>query len=103
LIYQNQGATVALAKRFDGLTEEWLELVKINRIKGGLQHQYDIVQGPVANDNTLRTIALYVAGVYTADMALRQLQFFKVNDQVSIHTQQALSCLCLTKKDNHGK
>ncbi|AEF84079.1 conserved hypothetical protein [Treponema primitia ZAS-2] len=90
-------------KHFDGLTEEWLELVKTNRIKGGLQHQYDIVQGPVANDNTMRTIALYVAGIYTADMALRQLQFFKVNDQVSIHTQQALSCLCLTKKDNHGK
>jgi hypothetical protein len=42
-------------KHFDGLTEEWLELVKINRIKDGLQHQYDIVQGPVANDNTIHS------------------------------------------------
>jgi hypothetical protein len=90
-------------KRFDGLTEEWLEMVKINRINGGIQHNYDIVQGPVANDNTMRTITLYVAGVYTAEVALQQLKFFKANDQVSIHTPKALSCLTLIKKDSYGK
>jgi hypothetical protein len=90
-------------KHFEGLTEEWLEMVKGNRINGGIQHDYDIVQGPVANDNTMRTIALYVAGVYTAEMALQQLRFFKANDQVSIHTPEALSCLSLIRKNTHGK
>jgi hypothetical protein len=90
-------------KHFAGLTEEWLELVKVNRINGGIQHNYDIVQGPVANDNTMRVIALYVAGIYTTEMALQQLRFFKANDQVSIHTPKALSCLTLTRKIAYGK
>jgi hypothetical protein len=90
-------------KHFDGLTEEWLEMVKSNRTSGGIQHNYDVVQGPVANDNTMRTIALYVAGVYTAEMALQQLKYFKANDQVSIHTPKALSALSLIRKDTYGK
>jgi hypothetical protein len=90
-------------KSFDGLTGEWLEMVKVNRTKGGLQHRFDIVKGPVANDNTMRTIALYVADIYTAEMALRQLRYFKVNDQVSVHTEKALAGLVLIKKDCHGK
>ena len=35
-------------KHFDSLNEEWLEFIKENRIKGGLQHNYDVVIGPVA-------------------------------------------------------
>jgi len=80
-------------KRFDGMTKEWLDFVKENRVKGGVQHGYDIVTGPVANDNTMRTIMFYISGVYTAEMALEQLKFFKVNNQVAFHTERALSCL----------
>ena len=75
------------------MNKEWLEFVKDNRIKGGITHDYDIVCGPVANDNTMRTIALYISGVYNADQALEKLAFFKVNDQVSFHTKKALSSL----------
>ena len=78
---------------FDSMNKEWLEFVKDNRIKGGIAHDYDIVCGPVANDNTMRTIALYISGVYNADQALEKLAFFKVNDQVSFHTKKALSSL----------
>ena len=41
----------------------------------------------------MRTIALYISGIYTTDQAIEQLKFFKVNDQVSFHTEKALSCL----------
>lgn len=86
-------------KRFDGMTREWLDFVKENRVKGGIQHGYDIVIGPVANDNTMRTIMFYISGVYTAEMALEQLKFFKVNDQASFHTERALSCLKLIRTE----
>lgn len=78
---------------FDSMNIAWLEFVKENRTNGGITHGYDIVRGPVANDNTMRTIALYISGVYTAEQALEQLQFFKVNDQISFHTEKALRCL----------
>jgi hypothetical protein len=51
------------------------------------------VIGPVANDNTMRTVALYVSGIYTAQIALDQSRYFQANDQVSFHTPKALSAL----------
>ena len=90
-------------KRFDGLNHGWLDMVKRNRVHGGTQHDYDVVWGPVANDDTMRTLALFVAGIYTEDMALQQLRFSKPNDQVSIHTERALSQLRMAGKEIHGK
>ena len=85
-------------KRFEGLTLEWLEMIKENRLRGGVQHDYDVVIGPVANDNTMRTVALYVDGIYTSVMALEQLRYFKANDQVSFHTARALESLKIVRR-----
>ena len=83
---------------FDGLTQEWLDMVKDNRINGGLQHNFDIVKGPVANDNTMPTIALYVDGTLSAEATLLQLAYFKANDQVSFHTNQALQTISFIER-----
>ena len=48
--------SVLNVKRFDALSEEWLEFIKENRSKGGLQHNYDVVIRPVADDNTMETV-----------------------------------------------
>jgi hypothetical protein len=87
-------------KHFQGLTSERLDMVKTNRINGGIQHDYDVVRGPVANDNTMRTLALFISGIYDEETALRQLSFFKINDQVSIHTELALTKLRMVAKSN---
>jgi hypothetical protein len=73
-------------------------MVKENRINGGLRHKYDIVKGPVANDNTMPTIALYVDGTISADAALVQLAYFKANDQISFHTERAVGCLKIIER-----
>jgi hypothetical protein len=78
---------------FDGLTFEWLEMIKDNRVFGGIRHDYDIVIGPVANDNTMPTIALYIDGTLSVEATLVQLAYFKANNQVSFHTEQALRSL----------
>ncbi|MDR2109172.1 MAG: DUF3990 domain-containing protein [Coriobacteriales bacterium] len=85
-------------KVFEGLNLEWLEMVRENRMLGGLQHASDVVRGPVANDDTMPTLALYVDGLLSADAALTQLAYFKANDQVSLHTTAALSRLRMTDK-----
>ena len=35
-------------KSYEGLSEEWLFMVQKNRTLGGIQHNFDIVRGPVA-------------------------------------------------------
>jgi hypothetical protein len=76
--------------RFDDLTVEWLDMIKTNRILGGIQHGFDVVIGPVANDNTFRTVTLYLEGDYTAQQAIEQLRYSRPNGQVSVHTNKAL-------------
>jgi hypothetical protein len=88
-------------KQFDGLTEEWLHFIRENRMKGGIQHYYDVVKGTVANDKTNRTLALFVEGIYTAKMALKKLRYNKLNDQISFHTEEAVTCLILVNKMNY--
>lgn len=80
-------------KTFEGLTREWLTMIKNNRMCGGTQHGYDMVIGPVADDNTIRTVALYVAGIYNEEMAIEQLRSYVTHNQVSLHTKKALECL----------
>ncbi|MDR0495916.1 MAG: DUF3990 domain-containing protein [Treponema sp.] len=89
-----------LVKNYEGLSEEWLLMVQNNRTLGGTRHKFDIVQGPVANDKTARTIALYIAGIIDINEALQRLKFSQVNNQVSLHTPAALSHLKIVRKYN---
>ena len=93
--------SVLNVKRFDTLSEEWLEFIKENRSKGGLQHKYDVVIGPVADDNTMETVQLYIANILTASEAVERLRYNKVNNQVSFHTEKALQYLHLVRRDSY--
>jgi hypothetical protein len=73
-------------------------MVQKNRTLGGIQHEFDIVQGPVANDKTARTIALYIAGIINANEAIERLKYNKLNNQVSLHTSATLSHLKIIRK-----
>ena len=80
-------------KHFTALNEEWLEFIKENRIKGDVQHPYDVVIGPVADDNTMETVQLYLSGILKANEAVERLRYSKINNQVSFHTEAALKNL----------
>lgn len=91
--YIFQEAELLQIKKFASLDKEWLEFIKENRSKGGLQHSYDVVIGPVADDNTMETVQLYIAGILSDEEAVNRLRYNQVNNQVSFHTQKALDCL----------
>lgn len=80
-------------KRFDTL----------NRSKGGLQHEYDVVIGPVADDNTMETVQLYIANILTAKEAVERLRYCKVNNQVSFHTEKALEYLKPVRRISYAR
>ena len=91
-------------KHFHSLDAEWLEFIKNNRVKGGIQHPYDVVIGPVADDNTMETVQLYMSGILKAEEAVERLRYSKVNNQVSFHTPLALKQLKFEcrKEVHHG-
>ena len=77
---------------YNGATKEWLDFVVANRRFAPL-HDYDIVLGPVANDNLYATISLYENGELSAEAAVVQLKTHVLFNQVSFHTEEALSQL----------
>lgn len=85
-------------KHFDSLDKYWLEFIKLNRNKGDIQHDFDVVIGPVADDNTMQTVQLYLLGTITSDEAVERLKFNNVNNQVSFHTEKAIEKLILLKR-----
>ena len=69
---------------YNGATKEWLDFVVDNRRYAPL-HEYDIVLGPVANDNLYATISLYENGELSAEAAVVQLKTHVLFNQVSFH------------------
>lgn len=51
-------------KQFQNADKEWVEFVVKNRTSEVRQHDYDVVIGPTANDNTRVTIQAFFAGLY---------------------------------------
>ena len=78
--------------RFSGATKEWLDFVADNR-RGKDAQKYDLVMGPVANDQLYATIRLYEQGIITADAAIGMLKTHKLFNQLSFHTPRVTSLL----------
>jgi predicted ester cyclase len=86
------------SKQFSRISDEWFDFILSNRISNVLQHDFDFVQGPVANDKTVLTITGFIDGLFTREEAMRRLRYSKTNDQVSLHTERAVSLLKLRDK-----
>jgi hypothetical protein len=76
--------------RFDEPDEAWLDFVCLNRSGREVTKPYDIVFGPVANDQVYRVIQFYENGVYDKTEAIRRLKVEKLFDQILFHTERAL-------------
>lgn len=63
--------------RFDDYTEEWLDFVVLNRKAESEEnpHDYDIVEGPVADDAIATQIEIYLAGGFTKSEFINHLRF----------------------------
>ena len=77
---------------FKSPNRKWLRFVVANRT-GKATRQYDIVSGPVANDQTIRVVNDFINGYLTEDIAIRLLLPQKLKDQYAFKTEDALKCL----------
>ena len=51
-------------KQFKNANEEWLDFILMCREKGGLPHDFDLVIGPTADDDTMVCLNSYWRGFY---------------------------------------
>ncbi len=72
---------------------EWLKFVASHRTNINLANDYDVISGPVANDNTMPVINMFIAGDYTEDEAIRRLLTQKLKDQYVMKTEKAVATL----------
>lgn len=79
--------------RFDAPNADWLRFVTRNRAEQVDDSGYDIVAGPVANDNTMPVLNLYFKGAYSEEEALKRLLPQRLRDQFAMKTEEALACL----------
>jgi len=86
------------SKQFPNITDEWFDFILSNRTASGVQHDFDFIQGPVANDKIVFTITGFLDGLYSKEEAMQRLRYSKTNDQVSLHTEKAVSLLELKEK-----
>lgn len=78
---------------FEMPNKEWLRYVSANRTGKITEGEYDIVIGPVANDQAIRTVNNYLAGYFSEDIAIQLLLPQKLKDQYAFKTEKALNVL----------
>ena len=75
---------------FDSYDLEWLNYVVDCRKGKDISSEYDLIEGGVANDNVIDTVEDYEKGIITAEQALGQLRYKKVNHQICILNQSVI-------------
>lgn len=78
---------------FSGADKNWLRYISANRTDKSAKDLYDIVIGPVANDQAIRTVNNFLKGYFTEDIAIQLLKPQKLKDQYVFKTESALATL----------
>ena len=90
-------------KLFEVPSVEWAMFVMANRRADNnakdhnLDNKYDVVVGPVANDDLALLFRQFSRGLLTVEMLMREMQFKRLTTQYSFHTQYAISLLRLVE------
>lgn len=84
---------------FKAADEEWVDFVLKNRRQPDFCHDYDIVAGPVANDQVYASFALYENDLISKTELLERLKARRLVDQILFHTEKSLLILNFTDSE----
>ena len=81
--------------RFTDYNEQWLDFIVINRDKSTIeqQHNYDIVEGPVADDKVQSRIDQYLTGEISKEKFLDMLKHHEESHQICFCTRKSLQMI----------
>jgi len=77
--------------KFEKMTDEWLDFIVACR--SGKTHEYDIVEGPMADDTIYNYVQGYIDGKYSREAFWALAKFKYPTHQISFHTQPSLCTL----------
>ena len=78
---------------FKKADEDWARFVEANRRNPNYEHDFDLIFGPVANDQVYASFALYESDLIDFAELINRLKVRKLTDQVLFHSEKALSLL----------
>ena len=78
-------------KRFPEMSEEWLDFIVACR--SGTPHDYDVVEGPMADDTIFNYIQSFLDGEISRTAFWELVKFKHPTHQIGFHTEKALSAL----------
>ena len=76
---------------FQKMTEDWLDFIASCR--NGSTHDYDIVEGPMANDEVYNYVADFLSGAISRVAFWELVKFRYPTHQICFHTETALKSL----------
>ena len=79
--------------RFNKADEKWLDFVSAQRNRSYTGESFELIYGPVANDEIFITFQLYASGDLGKDETLRRLKIKKLYNQLVLASDKALSYL----------
>lgn len=80
---------------FQEMTEEWLDFIVSCRL--GNPHDYDVVEGPMANDTIFNYVQNFADGKISREAFWALAKFKRPTHQISFHTVNALRTLTFVK------
>ena len=78
---------------FENYNEQWLDFIVLNRSNRKQMHDYDIVEGPVADDKVQNRIGDYLSGEITKTDFLEELKWHEDTHQICFCTVASLQFL----------
>ena len=77
--------------KFEQMTDEWLDFIA--ECRTGKIHDYDIVEGPMADDTIWNFVNEYLSGNISRSVFWEYAKFKHPTHQMSFHSLKALDCL----------
>ena len=77
--------------RYEKMTDEWLDFIA--ECRAGKIHDYDIVEGPMADDTIWNFVNEYLSGNISRAVFWEYAKFKHPTHQISFHSLKALDCL----------
>ena len=80
--------------KFPEISDEWLDFIA--KCRSGATHNYDIVEGPMADDTIFNYVQAFVDGKISRAAFWELAKFNHPTHQISFHTISALDTLTFT-------
>ena len=90
-VYSFDDQTELKIKRFPEMNDEWLDFIAACR--NGVPHDYDVVEGPMADDTIFNYVQSFLDGEISRAAFWELAKFKYPTHQISFHTARALAAL----------